>query len=115
MVKGSRLQAIGAGMISIHDNQVYGCSSDFEAQRLTLHTFDENSPPEFTDVIFWKVVAHRFEHTLPSNILFDIVEVDVEKIVEDSAARFETSYGLCGWVLGASCERVRREKRVVFA
>jgi hypothetical protein len=135
-------------MITVHDNRIYGCSSEFETQLLTLHTVDENSPPAFTDVIFRGVVANRFEYTLPSNILFDIVEVNVEKVVDDFAILFQaswrfgwppieydgdlellkqilnddavrgfevdSSYGLSGWVLSSSCERVRREKRVVF-
>jgi hypothetical protein len=66
-------------MISVHDNHVYGCSLDFENHRITLHTyFRDKSPHEYTDIVFFGVVAHRFEHVLSGNILFDVTEVPAD-------------------------------------
>jgi hypothetical protein len=130
-------------MISVHDNNVYGCSLDFKHQRLTLHTcFLDRSPHEYTDVVFHGVVAHHFERHLSDNILFDIAEVSATAIVEANADWFsdswrygwppidyrgdlsllcnelqnqsingfeiQSSYGLDGWVLCKSCDRLSR-------
>lgn len=132
-------------MISVHDNNIYGCTLDFRHQRLTLHTcFLERSPHEYTDAVFHGVISHLFEHALQDNILFDIVEVSPAMIVEANAGllgdswrygwppinydgdlsklcdelknqrikgfEIQASYGLSGWVLCKSCERISREE-----
>jgi hypothetical protein len=84
-------------MISVHDNFVYGCSLDFENQRITLHTvYNEDSPHKYTDIVFRGVVAHRFEHILSGNILFDITEVLSDTIVDRDAILFAESWRY-GW------------------
>jgi hypothetical protein len=128
---------------SVHDNHVYAYSVDCEGRQLTLHTFfRDRDPIEYTDVVFRDVFAHRFEHVLKGNILFDIQEVDLAGLVQDNAelltvswrygwppfdydgdlaklvsamqaasARafaISSSYGLSGWVVARSSERVGR-------
>jgi hypothetical protein len=130
---------------SVHDNQVYSCQVDCEHKTIILHTvFRDKEAPEFTDVVFNNVLAHRFEHVRPGNILFDVEEIDPALIIRDQAAVFEksrqygwppveyngdldvliatmkerrisgysidSSFGLPGWVLAGSCERVQRDQ-----
>jgi hypothetical protein len=88
------------------------------------------------------VVAHRFEHVLPGNVLFDVEDANVAAVVHENERLFAdswrygwppveyrgdlgalvdalcasevhayaicSSYGLSGWVLARSCERVSR-------
>jgi hypothetical protein len=82
---------------SVHDNIVYAYSVDCEGRRLVLHTaFRDREPQEFTDVIFRDVVAHRFEHVLPGNILFDVEEADVATVVRENEALLADSWRY-GW------------------
>jgi hypothetical protein len=132
----------------IHDNNIYSYIVDCERRRVILHTANHDcEPSEFTDVVFHDVVAHCFDCVLAGNILFDIVEVDIETLVRDNGDLFETSwrygwppveydgdlivlvsalisgsvrgysisssYGLSGWVLAGSCERLSRGKRAM--
>jgi hypothetical protein len=82
---------------SVHDNFVYAYSVDCEGRRLVLHTtFRDREPPEFTDIVFRDVVAHHFEHVLPGNILFDVVEADVAAVVRDNERLLAESWRY-GW------------------
>ena len=128
---------------SVHDNIVFGYSVDCAGRRLVLHTvFRDREPVEYTDIVFHEVFAHRFEHVLEGNILFDVSEVDVASFVQGEADMFaeswrygwppfgydgnlsqlvrsmqaasarafavSSSYGLSGWVVARSSERVAR-------
>jgi hypothetical protein len=78
---------------SVHDNFVYAYAVDCEARRLVLHTaFRDREPHELTDVVFRDVVAHRFEHVLPGNILFDVEEVDVAALVRENQSLLAHSW-----------------------
>src|SRR3954467_3700113 len=78
---------------SIHDNFVYAYTVDCEGRRLVLHTaYRDREPQEFTDVVFRDVVAHRFEHVLPGNILFDVEEADVAAVVRENAGLLTDSW-----------------------
>ncbi|HMN40440.1 MAG TPA: hypothetical protein PKE29_06305 [Phycisphaerales bacterium] len=78
---------------SVHDNEIYAYTVACAAGRITLHTvFHHRDPAEHTDVVFRGVVAHFFEHTLAGNILFDIEEGDVESLVRENRALFESSW-----------------------
>lgn len=80
-------------MISVHDNSIYGYYVNCVDRRLTLHTeFRGNDPDEFTDVEFSGVEAHYFEHVLKGNILFDVTEIDVARIVDGFSELFEQSW-----------------------
>jgi hypothetical protein len=82
---------------SIHDNHVYGYSVDCEGRQLTLHTaFTDCDPVEYTDVIFRDVFAHRFEHVLAGNILFDVQEIELTALVQDNAELLAESWRY-GW------------------
>lgn len=75
---------------SVHDNNVYAYSVLAEGRQIILHTeFNEASPVEYTDVVFTGVVAHHFESSLKSNILFDIDEVDLKVVLEEYAPLFQ--------------------------
>lgn len=132
---------------SVHDNFVSGYSVDCEGRRIVLHmVFRDREPFEYTDVVFQDVFAHRFEHVLEGNILFDVEEVDVENFVEGEGELFakswrygwpsfeydgdlpqlvrsmraasarvfavSSSYGLSGWVVARSVERIARASPV---
>ncbi len=67
----------------VHDNWLYAQTVDHERCRIVLHTvYPHVEPPEYTDVIFEKVVVHHFEQQqvgggpLPANVLFDVEESD---------------------------------------
>ncbi|HXC53397.1 MAG TPA: hypothetical protein VN634_21100 [Candidatus Limnocylindrales bacterium] len=78
---------------SVHDNHVYAYVVDCEARRLVLHTaFRDKMPHEFTDVVFREVCAHFFEHVLKGNILFDVEEVSLERLLRENAVLFEDSW-----------------------
>ncbi|HVU65316.1 MAG TPA: hypothetical protein VHC70_15150 [Phycisphaerales bacterium] len=77
---------------SVHDNEVYAYSVACTTGRVTLHTvYRQHDPAQYTDVVFHGVVAHFFEHTLPTNILFDIEESDIESLVRENRTLFESS------------------------
>ncbi len=46
--------------------------------------------------MFVGVVAHRFEHVLPGNILFDVNEIETDALVHENRALFEASWRY-GW------------------
>src|SRR5690348_10224977 len=82
---------------SVHANFVYAYAVDCENRRITLHTaFRDREPHEFTDVVFHEVVAHRFDHVLAGNVLFDVEEVEVASLVNDNASLFAESWRY-GW------------------
>jgi hypothetical protein len=82
---------------SVHDNQVYGYSVDCEGRRLIFYTvYPHPQSEEFTDVVFEGVFAHFLEYLLPGNILFDVEETDVAKLVRANARMFEDSWRY-GW------------------
>lgn len=80
-------------MPSIHDNHLYACWIDCESRQIVLHTaFRDAEPTEYTDIIFTDVIAHRFEHALAQNILFDVVEEPLARTIEANAALFANSW-----------------------
>jgi hypothetical protein len=71
-------------MRSVHDNSVYAYTVFCEERRIVLHThFRDGGANELTDVVFEGVEAHFFRSGHDSNILFDIVQVEPEKIVRE--------------------------------
>jgi hypothetical protein len=103
---------------SVHDNIVYAYSILAESGQIILHTeFNETSPVEYTDVLFSGVVAHHFECSLESNILFDIDEVDVKAVLEEYAPLFQRLKNY-GWPIPSlvqyadlqDLERILRER-----
>jgi hypothetical protein len=82
---------------SVHDNIVYAYTVDCEARRLVLHTvFRHRETNEFTDVVFREVVAHDFSNVLPGNILFDVAESDIAKLILENKELFAESWRY-GW------------------
>ena len=78
---------------SIHDNIVYAYSVRCEERRLVLHTATrDHEPHQFTDVVFFEVVAHHFEHVLPGNVLFDVEEADLVALVQANERLFADSW-----------------------
>ena len=78
---------------SVHDNFVYAYAVDCERRRVVLHTaYRDGGANEYTDVLFHDVLAHRFDHVLPGNILFDVDEIDPGALVRDEAATFADSW-----------------------
>jgi hypothetical protein len=86
-----------------------------ESGQIILHTeFREKSPIEYTDVVFEGVVAHHFECSLPSNVLFDIAETELKAGLEEYAPVIHRLKNY-GWPIFdyADCqelERVLRER-----
>ena len=69
---------------SIHDNNIYGYTVDCGQQQIVLHTeFHDAGRQEYTDVIFFRSIAHNFECVLQGNIIFGIEKVEPERIIEE--------------------------------
>lgn len=61
-------------MISVHDNEIYAYVVSLRDKRIVLHTELPNTE-EFTDIVFFNVVAFQFENAnVGQNVLFDVVE-----------------------------------------
>ena len=76
--------------VSIHDNRVLAYEVDAERRQITLRTrFDNQQPPEYTDVVFEKVLAYHFEGDDFATILLDIEEILLDQLVERNAELFD--------------------------
>lgn len=81
--------------ISVHDNILYGYTVVREGYNshvytITLYTeFLDNSPVEYTDIVFTGVAAHHFESELANSILFDVEKTEPERIYNDNQELFE--------------------------
>lgn len=85
------------GTHSVHDAFVYAYSVDCEGQRLVLHTrYQHVTPHRLADIVFGGVLAHRFDHALPGNILFGVEEYGLEQLVRENAELFAESWRW-GW------------------
>jgi hypothetical protein len=83
--------------LSVHDNTIYAYSVDCEHRRLVLHTaFPGHESAEYVDLVFRDVVAHHFEHVLPSNILFDVKETEIAAVVRENEHLLADSWRY-GW------------------
>ena len=103
---------------SVHDNFVYALSTHLERRFLVLHTQyrDGEGPYELTDVRFFGLVAHHFEHVAGPSILMDIEEVDPGSVIERWHELFERGKNY-GWPPGkfidlTDLSRVLREQGV---
>jgi len=74
---------------SIHDNRIVRYEVDAEKRRIVLHTVFEGEPREYTIVVFEGVMAYHFEGDNFGNILFDVVETDVQGILAANRDLFE--------------------------
>src|SRR5436853_7690269 len=84
-------------MRSFHDNFVYAYTVLCEERRIVLNThFRDGGANELTDVVFEGVEAHYLRCSHDSNILFDIVEVEPEKIVSEYGDLFAAEKNF-GW------------------
>lgn len=91
---------------SVHDNNVYAYAVLCEHRRIVLHTeYRHGDPEEYTDVVFDGVVAHHFEDVLDGNILFDVGEVDPERIVTEWADLFASRKPTGGRRSGTTAQR----------
>jgi len=69
--------------ISIHDNRIISYEVDCQDRRINLHTqFEHSEPTEHTDAIFKGVLAYHFAHDNFSNILFNIDEIAIDKLIK---------------------------------
>lgn len=83
--------------LTIHDNTVYGYAVNCANRRIVLHTrFGNGRKTELVDVVFHDVLAHRFEHVLEQNILFDTDEIDLAELVQREASLLRESWKW-GW------------------
>ena len=81
---------------SVHDNLIASYVVDCLNRTLTLYTiFQDREPWEYTDVKFSGVLAHHFEHVLEQNILFDVIEVPTNEVVEANQSLFAESWRHC--------------------
>jgi hypothetical protein len=85
---------------SVHDNNVYAYLVDCAGRRIVMHTeYRGTGEPEFTDVVFSGVLAHHFADVMRGNILFDIEEIDVDRVVAEWASVFSARKKF-GWPEG---------------
>jgi hypothetical protein len=85
---------------SVHDNNVYAYLVDCAGRRIVMHTeYRGTGEPEFTDVVFTGVLAHHFTDVMRGNILFDITEIDIDRVVADWASIFSARKQF-GWPEG---------------
>jgi hypothetical protein len=98
---------------SVHDNNVYAYAVLAESRQIILHTeFNETSPAEYTDVLFSGVLAHHFECSLKSNILFDIDEVDLKAVLEEYAPLLQRLKNY-GWPILAQYSDLQELERIL--
>jgi hypothetical protein len=91
------------GCPAVHDHFVYAVAAFLERRLLTLHTQyrDGDGPYDLTDVRFFGVAAHHFEHIAEPSILLDIEAVSVDWVVENWSELFDRGLRY-GWPL-AKC------------
>jgi hypothetical protein len=84
---------------SVHDNFLagYEVHCDRQAIRLRTEFRDKGEPYELTDVLFSGVEAYEFHHDNFGNIIFDVAEVSLEKLVGDLAEHFAEGHRQSGW------------------
>lgn len=79
-------------LLKIHDNVLNGYSVSRTNKTILLETVYRHSDPhEYTNVLFTDVFAYFFENDSfeIGTVLFDIVEVSPERIVDNNWALFE--------------------------
>lgn len=85
---------------SVHDNRILRYSVEADAKRIVFETeYGEGNHREFADVVFDDVLAYHFENDLFGTIIFDIDEVDIARLLDDNASRFEQGWRY-GWPRG---------------
>ena len=75
-------------MRSVHDNNIYAYCVLAQLGRIVLHT-EFLDGAEYTDVVFFGVLAHDFRGVLPGNIVFDVREVDLQELYAAHQDTFE--------------------------
>jgi hypothetical protein len=83
---------------SIHDNYLVSYEVRCKERTIILCTqYDyENSPREFTNVVFTDVQSYRLEDDAFGNIIYGLDEVSVGQILEEHHAQIAESYRLAG-------------------
>jgi hypothetical protein len=75
--------------ISVHDNSLLSYEVLCKKHEIHLHTaYYDAEPHEYTDVIFSGVIAYHLVYDNLHTIIFDIEEVDIEKIYADNEDLF---------------------------
>lgn len=91
--------------ISVHDNHLIAYTVFATERKIVLQTeFRDSQPHELTDIVFEEVLAYNFEGDLFSCIIFDVEEVDLARLLEEHAAKFEAGWRY-GWPRGWEKEK----------
>lgn len=90
---------------SVHDNHIVAYSVFAAEEKIVIQTeFRDREPHEFTNIIFEGVLAYHFENDLLDNIIFDVREVDLPKLLKECAGMFERGWRY-GWPRGWDKEK----------
>jgi hypothetical protein len=74
---------------SVHDNRIVRYLVDGDHQRIILHTrFDGRESVEFTDIVFEGVLAYYFEGDNFENIILDVEEVPLPRLMSENRDLF---------------------------
>ena len=132
--------------ISVHDNVLVSYEVLADKRELHMHTKAPSINGQRTDIIFRGVEGYYFLHDNFETIIFDVVEISLDRILEDDRGRFDegwrfawpgrwntgsdagrraylaqrgvrgfelsSSYGMSGWILAKSVERILRNEPV---
>jgi len=78
--------------ISVHDNVLVSYEVLAGRREIHLHTQSPGTKPQHTDIIFRGVEGYFFYHDNLETIIFDVVEISVDRILEDDRERFEDGW-----------------------
>lgn len=97
----------------IHDSQVIAYSADSRTRevRLQFRAGPEGSPR--FDIRFTGAIAHRFPHPLVPSVVFDLVLVSADELLQREWSVIAESFRLVGWPgsWGESLERAQSHCR----
>ena len=85
-------------MCSVHDNQLFAYSVDGVSKRIVLHTsYHEQSPVEYTDIVFDGVLDHMFRDVLLPSIIFDVERADTAYVLNQYLDMLAEGHRRGGW------------------
>ena len=78
--------------ISVHDNVLVSYEVLADRREIHLHTQFPGAASEHTNIIFRGVEGYFFYHDNLETIIFDVVEISVDRILEEDRERFEDGW-----------------------
>lgn len=77
----------------VHDNEILTYIVDFEKKNIIMETVNYNK--ETILVKFEDILVHYFEMAMPKSIIYDIVECDGIKVIEENRELLKNTKNFC--------------------